>query len=130
MQLLLDTNAFFWSTDPSKLHNLGKKARQYIENADVVFYSPISIAELVMKSMLKKLALHPNLETAAQQAGFVPLLYSDGHARALEAFPKLVKHDPFDRVLLAQAHADGIMFLTSDQTLIDQGLDFVVSAWD
>ncbi|WP_434618642.1 hypothetical protein [Arthrobacter sp. A5] len=49
-------------------------------------------------------------------------------ARAITGFPDLIGHDPFDRLLLAQAAANGMTFLTADRALPGLGLECVVSA--
>ncbi|MDN5796628.1 MAG: hypothetical protein L0H79_12845 [Intrasporangium sp.] len=50
------------------------------------------------------------------------------HAKEVGRFAALAHHDPFDRMLLAQASAEGMRFLTSDAVLLGLGLDWVVDA--
>jgi PIN domain nuclease of toxin-antitoxin system len=50
------------------------------------------------------------------------------HAEALGDFPELTRHDPFDRLLVAQASRTGLQLLTADQVLLDLGRDFILDA--
>lgn len=40
----------------------------------------------------------------------------------------VVRHDPFDRMILAQAHVERMRLLTSDQVLLGLGFDWIVYA--
>ncbi|WP_375500584.1 hypothetical protein [uncultured Jatrophihabitans sp.] len=46
----------------------------------------------------------------------------------MTTFPNLVRHDPFDRLLLTQAHTAGLDVLTPDRTLLALGLPFVIDS--
>jgi len=56
------------------------------------------------------------------------LEFSHEDAMALEKFPTLVRHDPFDRALLAHAHNRRALFLTSDRRLLELGLNWVLDS--
>ena len=43
-------------------------------------------------------------------------------------FPALVRHDPFDRMILAQAEAERMTLLTADRTLLVLGQTWIVDA--
>jgi PIN domain nuclease of toxin-antitoxin system len=53
---------------------------------------------------------------------------TNAHADAMRTFPELVRHDPFDRLLVAQAYASDMDFLTADRALLNLGHDFIVDA--
>jgi len=57
-----------------------------------------------------------------------PLSITAEHAEAIQDFPELVRHDPFDRLLVAQASRTGLRLLTADQTLLGLGRDFIIDA--
>jgi PIN domain nuclease of toxin-antitoxin system len=46
---------------------------------------------------------------------------------AVEIVPELVSRDPFDLLLVAQAHSRSMQFVTADMKILDSDLDFV---WD
>ena len=56
------------------------------------------------------------------------LAVSVEHAEGLRGFPELVRHDPFDRLIVSQAAAEGLTLFTADRVLLALGKDFVVDA--
>ena len=128
MNLLLDSNAFVWLTDKKRSHNLGKNTQRLITSSSAVYISPLSIVEIRMKMMLKKLKLGIDLDQVIKQTGLLVLDFNAQHAQAIDSFQSLVRHDPFDRMLLAQAQTEGLVLVTADQTLLDLGLSFVFDA--
>lgn len=121
MDLLLDTHILLWTfnNDPK----LSKKTQDIIKNADsTIFYSIISMWEVAIKH--KK---SPDLMNTSgtefmhycEMAGFKKLPIDDRHICALETLEKkngMPEHnDPFDRMLISQAKADGMLLLTHDQ---------------
>ena len=129
MNLLLDTNALFWIAE-SKTKSLGKGALRIIQKSDAVYFSSISIAELTIKSMLKKGKYLPRSTEVIATSGLIELEFDASHAQAIDNFPSLIRHDPFDRMLLAQAFSEGLILLTSDETLLRLGLNYVLDARD
>lgn len=49
-------------------------------------------------------------------------------AHRITDFTECVGHDPFDRMLLAQAAHDGMQLVTADRRLVAMDLPFVVDA--
>ncbi|UVT15871.1 MAG: type II toxin-antitoxin system VapC family toxin [Nitrospira sp.] len=115
MNLLLDTHIFLWFVILSP--RLSKAVYHQIENTPVVYISAASLWEVVIKIQLKKLSADPD-ELAAKigDSGFQELPVSVPHALALEHLP-LHHRDPFDRILLAQAHVENLRLLTCDSSL-------------
>lgn len=54
--------------------------------------------------------------------------YGMDHAERFGDFHSLARHDPFDRMLLAQALAEDLVFLTADKLLLSMDLKNVVGA--
>lgn len=50
------------------------------------------------------------------------------HAMAMLQFPQLKQRDPFDSLLVAQAHAERLTLLTADRALLNLGLPFIRDA--
>ena len=125
MNILLDSNAFVWLTDQKRARNIGKQSRRLIESCDSVYVSSITFAELRIKMMLRKITLEDNLEQLTEEAGLHTLDFTAANAESLVNFPSLVRHDPFDRMLLAQAQSENLRLLTSDTILLGLELDFV-----
>lgn len=116
--MLLDTHALLWLvTDDERL---GAVARQRIAAASRVHYSAVSVTELVIKHMLGRIALPggDRFPEVFSQSGLTELPFTARHANAMRDEPELARHDPFDRMLLAQSRAEGIDLLTTDRVLL------------
>jgi PIN domain nuclease of toxin-antitoxin system len=116
MKLLLDTHALLWfiGNDPQ----LSAPARQGIENPEhEKFVSAASLWEIAVKLSLEKLKLpRPFAEVFPQQLevnGFGLLPISCAQLSRLIELP-FHHRDPFDRLLVAQAMADGMTIVTRD----------------
>lgn len=114
--ILLDTNVVYWGVTGSE--RLGPGALGRLQRAPSRFVSSITHVEFAIKQMSGKLHVPEDLPALLTGAGLEPLAYTEIHAAALHRFPTLVGHDPFDRMLLAQAKAEGLDFLTSDRQLL------------
>lgn len=119
MNLLLDTHVFLCFVIHSP--RLSKAMYHQIETTSEVYISAASLWEVVIKIQLKKLSADPD-ELAANIAdsGFQELSVSVRHALALKQLP-LHHRDPFDRILLAQAHVEDLRLLTCDSNLKPYG---------
>ena len=123
MTLLLDMHAFLWFLEDSP--QLSATARIAIESRESqVFVSVVSLWEIAIKSSLGKLALKFSFsEVIHDQLGrnAMDLLPLDrAHLERLHALP-FHHHDPFDRVLVAQALAGDLVFVTRDAQFAPYG---------
>lgn len=122
--ILLDSHVVLWAlTDEARL---GSETRHLIVTTPIRYVSSITHVEFANKAMLGKLTVPDDLSERLGSLGLEPLPFTARHARGLTAFAGLARHDPFDRMLLAQAHVDGLRFLTADQRLL--GFDGVIDA--
>jgi len=124
--LLLDSQVTLWLLDGSP--RLGARARQLIESATSVHVSAATILELTIKAMLGKVTIPDRFASRVVAQGLQLLDITSEHAEALRSYPELAKHDPFDRLLVAQADLAGLQLLTADRVLLGLGRDFVVDA--
>lgn len=99
-----------------------------IRTATAVHISAATVWELTIKTMLGKLSVPDKLATRLGEQGLVLLGISAEHAEGIREFPELTRHDPFDRLLMAQASHTGMRLLTADRVLLSLGRDFVVDA--
>lgn len=124
--LLLDTNALISAAvTPSRF---GKRARYLVEKSPRLYYSSISIAELEIKGVNKKLSNLDEFYEGLTESALTELPFQATHALALSRFTQLAKHDPFDRLILSQAAAENIALITSDRVLLSLGLPWVIDA--
>ena len=124
--LLLDSQAVLWLLDDTP--RLGPAARQAITSAQGVHVSAATVWELTIKTMLGKLSVPADLSTRLTAQGLTLLSVTAEQAEAIRDFPELTRHDPFDRLLVAQASRAGLQLLTADQVLLQLGLGFIVDA--
>ena len=111
-RLLLDTHAALWALAEPRM--LSGPARMAVEDArNEVFVSVVSGWEIAIKRALGKLQAPDNLEAGIEKQGFTPLLVTFHHAELAGALPPHHR-DPFDRMLIAQAQAEGLVLVTRD----------------
>lgn len=133
MKLLLDTHILLWAlADDPKLPLTAR--RLIADESNTVVYSSASLWEVSIKH-----ALHPDRMPASaatllefcEAAGYESLPIANRHVLALETLvrdPAAPPHnDPFDRIMLAQAKADGLVFLTHDSLIPAYGEECVLS---
>ena len=113
---LLDTSTLLWALGEPK--RLSTRARRRVEAGENVV-SVASYCEVVIKTQKGLIAIAdvPNWwrrATELMAARVLPIRAS--HVAALAALPALHR-DPFDRILIAQAVAEGLDFVTSDESI-------------
>ncbi len=115
MRLLLDTHVFLWCVKSDR--RISKTTRSKIINADEVYVSSASIWEVTIKVKLKKLDVNiKELVDAITESGFLELPITARHALTVSHLAD-IHRDPFDRILIAQAIAEPLIFLTADVAL-------------
>lgn len=124
--LLLDSQATLWVLDDSP--RLGKRARDLIVSATRVHVSAATVWELTIKSMLGKLSVPAGFADRVVDQGLSLLSITAADAEGLRDFPELLRHDPFDRLLVAQAHRSSMQLVTADRVLLGLGQSFIVDA--
>ncbi|MEO9594684.1 type II toxin-antitoxin system VapC family toxin [Rhodopirellula bahusiensis] len=116
MRVLLDTHTLFWFIDgDEKLSNTA--AAVIGEPTNSIFFSPASYWEMAIKISLGKWQLNQPyadfIDIALVDYRFEILNISPGHTAELLNLP-FHHRDPFDRLLIAQAMAEGIEIISAD----------------
>lgn len=132
MKILLDTHIAIWALidDPQ----LSSKAREIILSSDNdIYYSTVSTWEILLKHSKDKTNLELSPEMFVNycgEAGFIPLALRNEHVLGVrtlkhsDGFPP--HNDPFDKLLLAQAKVEGMLFLTHDSRIPEYGEECTV----
>jgi len=116
MRLLLDTQIYLWWLADSR--KLGRALRERIEGADEVYVSAASIVECELKIEAGLLEADPEeLVRGISASGFRELPVRAKPAAAAAALKRAAGVDAFDRLLIAQALAEPLRFLTSNPAL-------------
>lgn len=115
MRLLLDTHSvLWWVAGDDRLSSATVEAIAAPGN-DVAF-SVVAIWEISIKASIGKLSPDVGVREAMLEQGFGELPVLGEHALAVRDLP-WHHRDPFDRMLVAQARADGRMLVTSDRRI-------------
>ena len=124
MRILLDTHTLLWWLDGDR--RLSKRARTLIGNEEhEVMVSAASAWEITTTWRLGKLPgaedVAVDVAGAVASQGFAQLAVSLAHAAraGLLASPH---RDPFDRMLAAQALADGLAIVSNDEVFDQFGV--------
>lgn len=127
MRLLLDSHVFLWWLQDSR--RLGRLARQAIQaQAATVFVSAASVWEIAIKQSVGRLRVAGHgadpIESTIAACGFRELPVTARHAAGVRDLPH--HHgDPFDRLLVAQARAEGLQLVTADEQFAAYGVPLV-----
>ncbi len=114
-RLLLDTHALLWWLSDDA--DLGEKAKEAIADPrNQVYVSAASTWEISIKRALGKLEAPDDMSSIIEEEGFIPLDISLYHGDQAGQLPDLHR-DPFDRMLVAQAHAEGLIIVTHDAAI-------------
>jgi PIN domain nuclease of toxin-antitoxin system len=110
---LLDTHTLIWAAK----EELRDDAHALIEEvADSVFVSAATIWEIEIKRVLGRLQAPGDMIERVDESGYERLPITFEHAREAGRLP-LLHGDPFDRILIAQARAEGLTLASADAVL-------------
>lgn len=122
MKALLDTHILLWNA--GRPDRLSPEARRIIDSADSeLYFSAASLWEIAIKTSLGRSDFSVDarlLRRGLLDHGFAELPVTGEHAVAIDGLPP-IHRDPFDRILVAQAKVEGIILLTSDNTVARYG---------
>lgn len=123
MRLLLDTYALIYAL--AQPDELGEPARSEIADAtNEVFFTPANIWEIEIKVSVGKLERPAADLVETARASYVELPITAKHAAAAGRLP-LHHRDPFDRMIIAQALAEGLTVATPDEKFFLYGVDVI-----
>ena len=123
MRLLVDTHVAIWWLSGDR--HLSKSTRLAIERADDAYLSAVSLWEMLIKVEADRLEVPLGFVDALRD-DFVELRLTFDHVVQARALPPLHR-DPFDRMLIAQAQAEGLTIVTSDETIPRYGVPVLVA---
>jgi len=118
MEILLDTHFILWTLlTPAKL---SPQARTLINDPlNEVVFSTASLWEIAIKRAVGSPGFQADpriLRSTMLSSSYIKLPVLGEHAVAIAGLPPIHK-DPFDRLLIAQASVEGILFWTADRVV-------------
>ncbi len=112
MNIIIDTHIFLWAlSDPERISASKRTALEDLSNT--IYVSAVSIAEIMIKASVGKLAIDFNPADMATESGFALLDFSAEAALLLKDMPFHHK-DLFDRMLIAQSITDNFPIMTEN----------------
>jgi PIN domain nuclease of toxin-antitoxin system len=118
MKFLLDTHLLLWAA--GQPDRLSLTAKELIENPNnELYFSAASIWEIAIKSGLGREDFKADsrlIRRGLIDNGYREIMITSEHAVGVQVLP-LIHKDPFDRLLVAQSIAEGIVFITADPVL-------------
>jgi PIN domain nuclease of toxin-antitoxin system len=117
MRFLLDTVVWLWSI--GEVGRLNQHARDVLTSPEhELYFSAASVWEIAIKTSIGRMDINgpPNIviPRETQRQSLLPLPVTCSHALAVHDLPR-VHADPFDRLLIAQARCEGLVFMTPDR---------------
>lgn len=121
--LLIDTHVLLWVA--MRDSRLGPTASAALRDGRrLVFVSAATAWEIAIKRRLGKLDAPTNYTELLAFYRFSPLDITTEHALAVETLPDHHR-DPFDRILVAQAHVEGLTLVSRDARLAAYGVSYL-----
>ena len=112
MKLLLDTHIILWWLTQDR--KLSQTETAIITDPDnLVFVSAATAWEIAVKKMIGKLEAPDDLPAALAANDFLELPITIEHTQKIYLVP-LHHHDPFDRMMVAQAISEDLTLMTRD----------------
>ncbi len=130
MNILLDTHILLWLAFDDKRQLSNQTIELLNDFSNKIYFSTASLWEIAIKSSLGKPNF--NVDVVALSQGLLgvgcyelPILLP--HIVQSTSYSWIHK-DPFDRLLLAQADVENLIFITADQTILAYQQPFVRAA--
>ena len=112
MKFLLDTHILLWWLGDDG--RLSSETRAVIANPEnFIFVSAATVWEMSIKKSLGKLVIPEGLLMVLKENQFQLLSITGEHGLKIAHLPEHHK-DPFDRMLIAQAQAEGLILISQD----------------
>ena len=112
---LVDTHIFIWWLSEDK--KLNKSTQKILKDPNSHIYVSIAtLWEISIKNTAGKLPLKTTITEMVSFSGFELLSINLSHVLNLGKLP-IYHNDPFDRMLVAQAKAEGLTLLTDDRKI-------------
>jgi PIN domain nuclease of toxin-antitoxin system len=115
VRALVDTHVLLWSLQQPE--RLSRTILDIFRDADTQIVVSVAVLwEVAIKTAVGKLQAPPNLPDHVLSLGHEVLTVDARHAWRVQTLP-MHHHDPFDRLLIAQAQVENLALMTHDRLL-------------
>ena len=125
MDTLIDTQSFIWFCENDS--RLPHSVRLFIEKSDNLVVSIATFWEITIKTSLGKLTVPEGISGLMDKVlskGFTILPIEREHLIVLSTLD-LIHRDPFDRIIIAQAIAENMPLVSSDDVFMQYPVNCV-----
>lgn len=126
MNLLLDTHILLWVLADTK--KLSKSACGMIYEAEQVFFSPINLWEIGIKTSIWSeyhIQRIEDIYAGVLKAHLKELTVISADTMLASQLP-MIHRDPFDRLLIAQSHNNSCHLLTVDSKVVQYQMPYII----
>lgn len=120
MRLLLDTHVALWGLTGDSA--LSDEFLDRLRHDPDIYLSPVTVWEIAIKQLAGKLTGPADLAERVRDMGFREVPVTSTHAILAGRLP-MHHRDPFDRMLVAQAGAEGLTLATRDSDIHKYDVD-------
>lgn len=108
------------------VRSIGPRAKEIVASATEIRFSTVSFAEIGVKVAIGTLDVPDDLREKVTDSGLKILGLAPDHGLAVAELP-LHHRDPFDRLLISQARAEGLAVLTADRRFTEYAVEVVAA---
>lgn len=129
MKILCDTHVLLWYLQGESQRFSSLTQALLLDESNALYFSTVSIWEIAIKHRLAKpyFNFEPSIiSNELLQQGFNVLNITLPHVLAVKDLA-FIHHDPFDRLLIAQAQWERLHLFTSDSKILQYNNDFIVN---
>lgn len=126
MNLLLDTHILLWFL--ASTNQLPKEAVKAINNANTVFFSPVNLWEIGIKTSIWKeydIRKIEDIHAGAIKANLQELVINSADTMLATQLP-MIHRDPFDRLLIAQSHNNQCHLISVDGKIKKYDMPYIM----
>ncbi|MDD5353238.1 MAG: type II toxin-antitoxin system VapC family toxin [Candidatus Omnitrophica bacterium] len=127
MNLLLDTHILLWFL--ASTNQLPKEAVKAINNANAVFFSPVNLWEIGIKTSIWEeydIGQIEDIHIGAIKANLQELVITSADTMLATQLP-MIHRDPFDRLLIAQSHNNQCHLISVDGKIKQYEMPYIMS---
>lgn len=127
MNLLLDTHILLWFL--ASTNQLPKEAVKAINNANTVFFSPVNLWEIGIKTSIWEefnIGKIEDIHAGTIRANLQELVITSADTMLATQLP-MIHRDPFDRLLIAQSHNNQCHLISVDGKIKQYEMPYIIS---